>query len=442
MRLIYQQAPAFPLTQLLLVVPRSGACLDPGPRQGLGRLTLRMLFRGAGGLSHEAFSERMERLGARAGFSLLSDHVTLRLSTLSANLDDALALFRTALHAPNFEPDEFSRVQEELTSSWIADREESKQTRAQEVLLHGLFDDGPRGYLPDGLVEGLRSATLPEVRAHYPALLASQPQREPLLAVLSDLPRAAVESRVLSQLALPVAAVEPRGEPGVFPWEQAPADNGRRGHRVTIVEEPDTNTDEVLLSSFTAAQTDPDWHLHRLGAYIFGGDMNSRLFRIVRGERGLSYGASCWYEAATGRGPRNRLGPFTVYTFPSAEHRAEAVPLVLSLYESLVADGVSEEELALARTALINSHPFRRDTPQKLLGLELDEALYGVSVDDEATHRAKLEAATPAAVLGVLQATHRPRRADIVLLGDPQRLLPIAEALPDVEKMRTIRYPQ
>ena len=37
------------------------------------------------------------------------------------------------------------------------------------------------------------------------------------------------------------------------------------------------------------------------GSIGFGGDMNSRLFRIVRGERGRSYGAGCLDEAAAGR---------------------------------------------------------------------------------------------------------------------------------------------
>lgn len=439
MRLIYQHDPATPLTQVFLVVPRSGACLDPPERRGLSRLTLRLMFMGAGGLSDEELSGRLERLGAATGFALHNAHLTLRLTTLTDNLDRALELFLTAVHQPNLDPTEFAQLQAELASAWVADREESKRLRAQEVFLGRMYADGPQGYAPDGTEAGLRATTLADVQRQYRRLLARDGA---ILAVLSDLPREEVEARIMARIALPVPDEASDVAQGMaHPWDDF-TPPGRNGRRVTIVAAPDTNTDEVLLGGFSAAQTDPDWHLHRLIAYGFGGDMNSRLFRIVRGERGLSYGATCWYEAAGGRAPRNQPGPFTLYTFPSSEHSAEAVPLVLSLYEELVAGGLTAEELALGRAALINSHPFKRDTPQKLVHLELDEALYGVVTDDDETNRRRLETATPDDVCDALGRSHDPRRLEIVLLGDPARLEPIAAALPGVDNVETIRYPE
>lgn len=439
MRLIYRQDAATPLTQLFLVVPRSGACLDPAARQGLSRFALRLMLMGAGGMDHAELSGRLERLGAATGFSLFNDHVTLRLTTLTANLDAALSLFLTSLHEPNFDASEFAQLQGELTSAWIADREESKQLRTQEVYLQRSYRGRPQGYRSDGQLAGLRAVTLDDLRGQYRHLLAG---REAFCAVISDLPEAAVQARIVERLTLPGAAPAPAPAADSYPWDDFAPPRRGRGHRVTIVADAETRTDEVVLGGFSVSQTVPDWHLHRLITYGFGGDMNSRLFRIVRGERGLSYGASCWYEAALGRGPRNRRAPFTLYTFPSAEHTAEAVPLVLRLYAELVEQGLTEAELALGRSALINSHPFRRDTPQKQLALEVEHALYGVVTDDDETNRRKLEAATPAKVRRVLQRTHRPDRLQIVLLGDPARLEPIAAGLPGVEKIETIQYPE
>ncbi|HKI98844.1 MAG TPA: pitrilysin family protein [bacterium] len=437
MRLIYQHDPATPITQVFLVVPRSGACLDPEPLQGLSRFALRLMFMGAGGMDHAELSGQLERLGAATGFSLFNDHVTLRLTTLTANLDAALDLFLTSLLQPNFDPGEFAQLKAELTSAWVADREESKQLRAQEVYLQRIYRGRPHAYRADGLESGLRAARLDDLHTQYRRLLS---EREAFCAVLSDLPQAEAETRIMERLALP-AADGPSAAGTPFPWDGFAPPRRGAGHRVTIVTDGQTSTDEVLLGSFAVAQTVPDWHLHRLIGYTFGGDMNSRLFRIVRGERGLSYGASCWYESAGGRGPRNARAPFTMYTFPSIEHTAEAVPLVVRLYRELVEQGVTEAELELARSALINSYPFKRDTPQKLLTLEVEEALYGLVTDDVEANRRKLLAATPEAVRGALQRTHHPDRLEIVLLGDPARLRPIAEALPGVEKIETIRYP-
>jgi zinc protease len=225
------------------------------------------------------------------------------------------------------------------------------------------------------------------------------------------------------------------------PWDafKPPRNPGRR---VVLVPDEETNTDEVLLGGFTTSELDPQWHLHRLIALILGGDMNSRLFRIVRGEHGYSYGASCWYESGHGQTPRNRVSPFTVYTFPTGEHTAEAVPLVLRLYEEFVAAGVTADELQRAQQALVNSYPFFLDTPQKKLGLELERVLYGIELDDEDTHREKILAATPESILGALQATHHPASANIVLLGDPRRLEPVARAIPGMESLEVVEYPK
>jgi zinc protease len=433
MKLIYRHNPAQPLTHLNLIFPRAGAWLDPSQRQGLSHLMLRLLGRGAGGLSNEAFNGRLERLGATISFGLVNDHCSLRLTTLTPQLDAALELLALTVHQPNFDPAEFAGLQGELMSRWRSEREESKYLRAQEVFLKRLYGEGPHGQQADGLLEGLQASTVEDVRAQYQALF-SRPGA--FLAVLSDLPRAAVEARVLGRLQPPATADNGRPDP----WRDF-APPRASGRRVTIVADPRTQTDEVLLGAFSVGQADPDWHLHRLISLIFGGDMNSRLFRVVRGERGFSYGASCWYEAAAGRMPHNREGPFTCYTFPSVEHSAEAVPLVISLYEALVERGVSEEELERARTSLVNSHPFMRDTPAKLLALDVDAELYGLVVDEEEANREKLMAVRPEDVLRVLQASHHPDRLQIVLLGDPARLEPIAAALPGVEKSETIRYP-
>lgn len=441
MKLIYQRAPVFPLTHINLIMPRTGACLDPPQRRGLSRLTLRLMLMGAGGLSNEVLSARLERLGATTSFALASDHTVLRLSVLTSQLHAALELFLLCVHQPNFDPAEFAQLQGELTSAWLADREESKQLRAHEVYLHEVYGNGPQGYLADGLAEGLRRIGLDDVKRQYQRLLAGG---EPILAVLSDLPRAEVEARVSPRITLPPpddGASQAGSAPGAsYPWDGF-APPQAAGRQVTIVADENTKTDEVVLGAFSVAQTDADRHLHRLIALSFGGDMNSRLFRVVRGERGLSYGASCWYEAGTGRVPRNHAAPFTVYTFPSVEHTAEAVPLVISLYEELFDKGVTAEELELARASLINSHPFLRDTPQKLLAIEVEKALHGVATDDDATNRRKLVALAPEKLLHELRRSHHPEQLHIVLLGDPARLEPIAAGIAGVANIRTIRYP-
>ena len=474
MKLLYRNTPGRPVTQINLVFPRTGACLDPPERQGLTRYTLRLMLMGAGGMSTEELNGRLERLGANTGFSLSNASFTLRLISLSENLAAAWELFMLSLHQPLFDSGEFAQLQTELVSAWVAERDESKQTRAHEVYLHRMYGDGPQGYLSDGSLQGLRAITLDDVKAHYRMLFSGD---APLVIALSDLPRGSLESQVDSSLTFPdgnhreaangghrpgasgagasrsAASLSGRtgndsagsdsagkGANGIYPWDDFSPPR-RSGRRITIVSDESAQTDEMIMGFFSTHQKDPDWHLHQLISLIFGGDMNSRLFRIVRGERGLSYGASCWYDASSGRVPRNLPAPFSFYSFPSVEHSAEAAPLLLSLYEEFVREGASGDELTLARESLINSHPFRADIPEKQLSQEVQKILYGVTAAGYEEYRDKMETVTLEDIRGALAKSHRPEALEIVMLGDPSRLEPIAEKIPNVEKIETIQYP-
>src|SRR5689334_16105421 len=119
MKLIHQQSIGFPVTSIILLLPRTGSCLDPAQRRGLGRLTLRLMQAGAGGLGNTEMNGKLERLGASVGYSLASDYLSLRLTTLTENLDAALDLFLLMLEKPNFDGAEFTRLQEELISAWV-----------------------------------------------------------------------------------------------------------------------------------------------------------------------------------------------------------------------------------------------------------------------------------------------------------------------------------
>ena len=247
---------------------------------------------------HRYLNGRLERLGASMGFSIANDHFALRLVTLTENLDAALELFLLSFRDPNLDAGEFDRLKKEQLSGWIAEREESKQIRAQEVYLHQIFRNEPTGYLPDGTAEGIAACRVEDVRAHFARLFTGD---EPILAVLTDLSRGEAQERVVERIVQERTARE-----GTYPWEGFEPKNGS-GRRVIIVPDKETNTDEIVFGAFTTCEKDPDWHVHRVITHIFGGDMNSRLFRIVRGDRGLSYGASCWYESAHGRCPRDRI---------------------------------------------------------------------------------------------------------------------------------------
>ena len=433
MNLIHEQVPHLPLTNVVLVLPRTGVCLDPPQKQGLTHVLTQLMLRGAGGLSQAELHEQLERLGASISCGIQSDHSTWSLSTLSENAGASLRLFQSTLVEPNLEQGELDSLKRELISTWIHNREENKFSRAQDIYFRQLFCGGEQGFSTDGTLAGLRNISLDDVRSHYENQFKGSP---PLLGILSNHPLEQVEDSIAGKLALPVSA--PLAH---HPWDDFVPTHSE-GRAVTIISDPDSNTDEILMGGFVANEVEAGWPVQRLGALILGGDMNSRLFRTLRADKGFSYGANCWFESEQGRVPRNCLSPFSCHTFPAAEHTAEALPLLLELYEEFTANGPTEQELALAQATLVNSHVFKSDQPQKILSARIEEALYGVPLDSQAENQRKLAAVSTAEMRETLRATHDPGRLSMVLLGDPERLEPAVKTLSGVSRVEVIAYPE
>ena len=441
---LYEFDAELPLSSVTLILSRTGACIDSPRQRGLTQLTLKLWLCGAGPFEENEFQARLESLGASLGVYVASDYVSLRLLTLTENLEAGLALFGLALHAPRFDEAAFHVLRKRMIGRWFHAREQDKQLRIHEQHLSQLFDAHPRSYMASGTPDGLARCELEDVKAHYQHLLR---RGRPHLAVLSSLKEAEVVPMLTHQLpgfmkeALAKESSE-RKERLEHPWDQPqPRLDAAGGLKVSIIDLPNSQSDELLLGGFSTRVSAPDWHVHELAELIFGGDTNSRLFHRLRGNSGLCYSTSAWHEATQGFGPLYHPTPFSVYAVPSAEHTAEALPLLISLYQEFVQRGVSSDELHRARRTLINAFPFRGDTAHKRLLLRLEHALYGVACHSQADYRALLAEVTPNTVKQALVACHRPEQATVTLLGDAKRLRPIAERIPELESLNFIQVP-
>ncbi len=432
MDILHQHIPSR-ISQIYVILPRTGYSLDPASRCGLTRLMLRMLEQGAAGLSSQAFSSQLEQLGADISHSLTCDHISLCLSTLTENLEPAVKLFTQALLQPNFAKESLEQIRLEMMSTWIIERQESKRLRATEMFFQCLHQDRPQGNSSHGDPQGMKNISMQDVHRQYQKLFAA---KGTFFATISSLPQ-----EKIATLLQPLQALESSQPLPEHPWDnyQPLTPPGRR---VTIVPDNNTNTDEILLGRFGAVQTASNWYIHQLADLVLGGDMASRLFHEIRSQRGYSYGASCRHDHLSGNTPKNTRLPFFIYTFPSGEHTANTLSLALNLYENFVKKGITEKELNRTRKYLIHSYPFKKDTPKKQLGWRIGHKLYGIQLPSAAEHHQRLQDLSVADVLKALQSSHDVSAMEIVLLGDPKRLRKAIDCIPPPEHIRTIEYPK
>ena len=90
---------AVPLVSMVVLL-RCGSALDPAGKEGLARLTLRMLRRGCEGMSAEQIDFRIDALGAEMAVDTAPSTVAVHAQVISRNLDGLIELLARLLGTP------------------------------------------------------------------------------------------------------------------------------------------------------------------------------------------------------------------------------------------------------------------------------------------------------------------------------------------------------
>jgi predicted Zn-dependent peptidase len=131
---------------------------------------------------------------------------------------------------------------------------------------------------------------------------------------------------------------------------------------------------------------DSDRYAASLLASVIGGGTSSRLWQIIREERGLAY------SVGAGGSTFSDVGVFTIYAGTSPEHVDEVVDLSLAEMRRVVSESIPEEELKLAQD---------QATSSILLGLESSSGRVGALARQEIIHGHRIP---PAEIIQRLEA--------------------------------------
>jgi zinc protease len=166
-----------------------------------------------------------------------------------------------------------------------------------------------------------------------------------------------------------------------------------------------------LAPSQVYGETKYSYALQVLGEILSGG-ATSRLYRILVVERKIAVSAGAWYNGRT-RGP----GTFGFYASPPPDGDIDAtIAAVNAQIDTLIAEGVSDEEVAKAVRQLQDSAVYARDsyrTPARVFGAAL---AIGRSVADVEAWPERIGAVTAATVNQAIEFVFKNRRSVTALL--------------------------
>lgn len=377
-----------------------GTASDPAGQSGVTDLMATLLTDGAGSLDAQAFRRRQQDAAASLGFSASLDRLSGTLRVLSANRDEGFELLRLALTQPRFDPDmvEQRRAQ---TIAQINQADQRPQAVAGRTLMATLFAGHPYAADPEGTREDLKTLT--------PALLkrraASLMLRSGLIvSAVGDIDQAELGRQLDRAFGSLVAGAVPP-----LPPEWKPPSRPR-----TVVVERPVPQSTALMAFPGIARDDPDWYAAVVMNHVLGGGgQQSRLFAEVRERRGLAYGVS------TALRTYKRAALLVVSTASANERVAEAMRVIRAEFTRLRTEGLTEQELADAKTYLNGALALSLDSSGSIAGLMQSLQIDGLPADHMVKRAALIGAVKLEDVRRVARRLLRDEMMTTVVVGKP-----------------------
>jgi zinc protease len=195
---------------------------------------------------------------------------------------------------------------------------------------------------------------------------------------------------------------------------------------IYLVDNPGSVQSQIRVGQLSITRDHPDYHRSRVFTQIFGSGFESRLNKIIRIERGLTY--AVWGYIA----PNLKSGDFLSSTFTKTESTAETVQALLDVIETMRAIPPSDEELGGARSFLIGSFPKNLETPMDVLAYQWLIEYNGLPQDYLNQAIEGYRETTGEDVVRIAHEVVDPSRLTIVVVGDAEQVRESLEAIAPV----------
>jgi zinc protease len=396
--LFVEESHALPLVSIVVAF-RSGSAFDPIGKEGVARITGRMLRRGCTGMKANAIEDAIDRLGGELSIDLSASSLAVDAQVIGRNVEPFIDLFARLLATAEFPADELARLKRE-TAAEILEARDNDRALAQKFFRQRMFAGHPYGRSSHGTLASVEAIAEEDVRAFYAKHFV---RANAVLGFAGDVTveqARALAARLLAKL--------PTG--GRIP-DPVPPSPPLRGRHLILVDKPERTQTQIIVGGMGTSPHDPDHVPLSVANAIFGGTFTSRLMRAVRSERGWSYGA--YARLAIDR----QRQAFSMWTFPQAADTAPCLALELELLEAWVRGGVTPAEVDFIQQYLIRSQAFEVDTAPKRLHQALDVEVLGLPKDYHSAYAAKVAKVTPESASAAVKERILPADMLVVVVG-------------------------
>ncbi len=361
---------------------------------GVSHFTEQMLFRGTEQFDARELSERLDLLGIDYDSTAGLEMTLLNALLIGDRLPQAMELLFNVLRHPSFPEDSMESVRTLLLQE-LRQREDRPGNKVMDRLRREVFAGTPWSHDTLGTEETLAELTRDQVIDYWH-------DRYTANNVIVSIAGNFDWDQIVQQLrALTAGWKEGRGRMATA------APSTRSG---TVVMEKDMSQETIGFGFPGVSAGDPEYYAAAILAQALGGGMNSRLFREVREQRGLAYSVGARFDGL------EHTGLFRISAGTSPERAHESVEVIVEELRKL-ADGISEEELRLAKTRLKSQLLMRSESTSARMAANLRSWWYERRLYSLDEVKSLIDRVTVADVLSVTERLDIIRNLTIVALG-------------------------
>jgi predicted Zn-dependent peptidase len=317
-----------------------GSRSEPDGKGGLAHMVEHMVFKGARGRDARAIAEAIEDVGGSLNAWTARDQTVFHARTLGPDVGLGLELIADLVRAPRIDEDELEREKLVLLSE-LGECLDAPDDLIHDHLFEAAYGDQPVARPVLGREPSINALT----RADCTAWLAEQYRPDRLVIAAAG----KVDPGHILNLAESLFGDLAQGEaPAIAP---ANFTGGIKADRRSAEQT------HLAFAYQGLASSDPAAPALALFAQAVGGGMSSRLFQILREDRGLAYSIYAWTQGFA------ETGLFGVNLSTDKARAAEAMALARECV-SAAAEDLSEAELNRARAQVEAGLLMTLETPQ------------------------------------------------------------------------------
>lgn len=319
-----------------------GQLLEDGKKfpYGTAYFTAQMMNESTKKFPAAELESALERLGSSISFSGGSTGISCFVSCYKDKINETMALLEEMMFSPNFEREDYDLLRKRLGES-IANMRLNSGVVASKAFSRLIYNDNnPLGKVASGNYNEFMKIKLEDIVRYYQSFITPQFTK---IVVVGEVSQDEVKNALSfmdkwerKEVTFPVIAKFPE-----YQTTQA------------FIINKDFASQSFLIMGNRAMNYDTygDFFKANVMNFILGGNFNSRLNLSIREDHGWTYGIRSGFSAPY----KNYPGYYVVSASVKAEATDSAIVEILNIIKKYKEEGITDEELAFTKSALISS---------------------------------------------------------------------------------------